>query len=134
MTKTYQLLSGTTLRTTIYVNGKEVSIRFAGGITKPDGSISRYGSLTTDDIKQQEAIENDSQYGHLFTCICKTSNKQHKEEVILDDFEKVTGITNTQSAIEWLHENKGYSSDGKPSASEVKSVATGYKVLFTDWK
>lgn len=134
MTKTYQLLSGTILRTTISIDGKEVSVRFAGGVAKPDGSISRYGSLTTDDAKLQEAIEKDSQYNKRFTCTYKSSAKPKKEDVTTDDLEKITGITNTQSAIEWLRENRGYSNDGKPSSSEVKAAATEYKVVFTDWK
>lgn len=135
MTKTYQLINGTTLRTCVSIDGRATSIRFAGGMYSSDGRIVRAGTYTTSDEKMQKAIEADTMYGKSFTLVCQDNNDTPTpNDDGNDDRQKVEGVTNTQMAIEWLKTNKEVQFDGVPKKADVLVKAAEQNVVFVDWK
>lgn len=137
MIKVYQNLRPFNLSTSFTgKDGKTYMVDFKG-YSSGRGQQANRAEFTTADEHLQEAIESDPRYGDVFVAI-ETIEQPTTDFTTntggLDTME-VSGVTNTQKAIEWLQANKEHKfTTPRPSKSEVLSVSTSYGVVFTDWK
>lgn len=136
MVKKYQVINEVNLRTTVEVDGKRVGIKFSGGRLTTDGGIAEFGTFSTSDTKLQNAIENDSGFNRAFICKTIVAKKEPKsdKDALINDRQKVKGVTNTQMAIEWIEANTDHRFDEVPKKDDVLAVASSLNLYFADWR
>lgn len=137
MIKTYKTINVYNLITTVFADGREYVIEFAGGHSKP---YAKAGCFTTADEGLQKAIESDIGYGISFILAesygaeysCGGSVSQNNDRDGKKKNEKVVGIRTRQMAIEYLENITGKKISKNMSKETVLDAAAELGIEFPE--
>lgn len=124
------------------------------GYSSGRGTVCVRAEFSTDSPELQAAIEADPRYGTQIVCVQGHTPIEHteadadpnpaagsgnggdpnQENLGNPDKEQVSGVTNAQTAIDWLKTNKGVEFKERPKADKVKAKAAELGVVFVAWK